>query len=448
MKINLSKRLRSLLNALYIHPFLQAGFLFLVLLLGFTSCSESEQSAGYEYKALTGAKIIDGRGGLPIINGVILIQEGRIMEVGPANEIELPANTEIINVSGKTIVPGLINSHAHVGYEGSMNEEDYSKENIIDQLKLYARYGITTVVSLGEDREEAVPFRNEVDTAETPLSSRLYIAGAIVTGDTPQEAIRIVDENAKMGVDFMKIRVDDNLGSSEKMSEEVYQKVINRSHDYNLKLAAHMYYLEDAKKLLRAGADFMAHSVRDQEVDTTFINLMKENDVCYCPTLTRDLSTFIYENEPPFFNDPYFLKGVEPQQLETLKDPEYQRKVRENPNNKKLKQGLQVAMFNLMTLAEVDVKIAMGTDSGVPTRFQGYFEHLEMNMMAEAGMQQMDIILAATKNPAECLGLKDVGTLEEGKWADLLVLDQDPLLDISFMRTISSVYIGGERIEP
>src|SRR5690606_18182938 len=111
--------------------------------------------------------------------------------------------------------------------------------------------------------------------------ARLYVAGEVISGKTPEEALAGVERNHEMGVDFMKIRVDDNLGASTKMSEEVYQAVIQRSHELGYPIATHMYYLEDAKKLLEAGSDLLAHSIRDVPVDEELIRLINAKGIGY-----------------------------------------------------------------------------------------------------------------------------------------------------------------------
>ncbi len=395
--------------------------------------------------AFVGARLIDGTGAPPIDNGVILVRAGRILAVGPAGSIDLPADRLRIDVSGKTIIPGLINTHGHVGDVVGMQTGQYSEENVLRQLALNARYGVTTVNSLGGDQEPGLRVR---DTQNVPTldRSRLYLAGAVVTGDTPDEAVAMVDENAEMGVDFIKIRVDDNLGTSTKMTPAVYQAVIGRAHEHGLRVASHLYYLDDAKSLLNAGTNFVAHSVRDQQVDEALINLLVEKDVCYSPTLTREISTFVYENEPSFFADPFFLAEADPDVLKQLRNPERQEGVRTSRSAQAYKGALEVAMRNLRPLVDGGVRIAFGTDAGPRARFQGYFEHMELTLMAEAGLAPMEIIVSATGNAAACLGLEDVGTLEEGKWADFVVLTDNPLDDINNSRTIESVWIAGNRV--
>src|SRR5690606_35447893 len=173
--------------------------------------------------------------------------------------------------------------------------------------------------------------------------------------------------NHQLGVDFMKIRVDDNLGASTKMSEEVYQAVINRSHELGYPIATHMYYLEDAKKLLEAGSDLLAHSIRDLTVDEELISLIKAKGVGYCPTLTRELSTFVYEDTAAFFSDPFFLKEYDQSIIAPLLDPSRQEEMRNSASAQTYKKQLPIAYANLKTLSDRGVPIVFGTDSGVPT---------------------------------------------------------------------------------
>lgn len=415
---------------------------FSLLLVSLFSCRTTEPISS-SYIAFTGATIIDGSGAQPLSDGVLLIRDGRIVSVGPKDEISIPKEASTTDVSGKFIIPGIINAHGHVGNAKGIEGGHYSRENVIDNLAIYARYGVTTVVSLGDDGKEGVSVRHVNDsTAEG--HARLFIAGAVINGSTPEEAIRVVDSNHHMGVDFMKIRVDDNLGSGKKMPEEIYRPVIDRSHELGYRIATHMYYLEDARKLLEAGSDLIAHSVRDLPVDQAFIDLIIRKGAAYCPTLTREVSTFVYGDTPDFFSDPFFTREYDSATVAPLKDPARQARVSANRNAQIYKQQLPQAMANLKTLAEAGVPIVFGTDSGVPTRFMGYFEHMEMAMMAEAGLSPMDIIASFSANAAEYMGLADLGTLSTGHWADFLVLDSDPLADIKNVRTISDVYIGGE----
>lgn len=408
------------------------------------ACKSPERS-NQSYTAFTGANIIDGSGASPILNGVLLIQNGRVMAIGTKEDVAIPKNTTIRDVSGKTIIPGFINAHGHVGDVKGIEAGHYATENILDNLSIYARYGVTTVVSLGGDRKEAVPLRATTDTTATNRA-RLFIAGEVITGNTPQAALAAVDRNHLLGVDFMKIRVDDQLGTAPKMPEAVYRAVIDRSHELGYKIATHMYYLDDARKLLHAGTDMLAHSVRDLPVDAAFIQLMKEKKACYCPTLTRELSTFVYGDTADFFSDPFFTREYAPVTIRPLKDPVRQLQMRSSLSANTYKRQLPTAMANLKTLCDQGIPIVFGTDSGMPARFMGYFEHLEMEMMADAGLTPMQIILSATKNAAQYLGLKDLGTLSAGHWADFIVLDADPLVDIRNARQISGVYIGGNAV--
>ena len=411
----------------------------------FIAFSKKDISADAKYIAFTGATIIDGNGGTPVRDGTLLINNNRIIAFGTEDQVKIPANAAVINVSGKTIIPGLINAHAHVGDVKGIDAGHYSRQNAEDNLSIYARYGITTVVSLGGDGPEAVPLRAVKETA-TVQRARLYMAGAVITGRTPEQAIEVVNANHRLGVDLMKIRVDDNLGSTQKMSEEVYKAVINRSHQLGYQIAVHMYYLDDAKKLLKAGADMLAHSIRDRAADDEVVRLMQEKKTFYCATLTRELSTYVYASMPTFFSDPFFLREYDKQTLAPLLAPSRQQQMRNSKSAQTYKQQLPVAMANLKKLSDKGIPIVMGTDSGFPLRFIGYFEHVEMEMMSQAGLTPMQILVSATKTPAEYLKLKDIGLIKPGYKADFVILDKNPLDDISNTRSISQVWIGGEKV--
>lgn len=418
-------------------------FLAIVLLAGCQRKAEQKS----DVIAFTGATIIDGTGTAPISDGVLLITNGKISAVGSRATTTIPEGAETKDVSGKYIIPGLINTHGHVGEVKGIEGGHYSKDNVRDNLAIYARYGITTVVSLGGDKAEAEEFR-AVNDSMTTGRARLYIAGTVITGATPAEGNAIVDANHKMGVDFMKVRVDDNLGSAQKVPEDVYRAAIARSHELGYKFASHMYYLDDAKKLLDAGTDMMAHSVRDKAVDDDFVKAMKDKKVCYCPTLMREVVMYVYGDTAAFFKDPFFMREKEfnPAVIAPLMDPAKQKQVRESKSAQTYRQQLPVAMANLKKLSDGGVPIVMGTDSGVPARFMGYFEHLEMEKMAEAGLTPMQIIQSATETAASCMGLKNVGGLRAGNWADFVVLDADPLMDIKNTRKINGVFVSGVEV--
>src|SRR5581483_9385949 len=199
-----------------------------------------------------------------------------------------------------------------------------------------------------------------------------------------------------------KIRVDDNLGTTQKMPPDVYKAVIGQAHKRNLRVAVHLFYREDAKGVLDAGADFIAHSVRDRDVDDALIAMLKRRNVCYCPTLTRELSTFVYESTPEWFGDPLFTKYADPRTIELLKEPARQERMRNSRSAQRYKAALEQASRNLKRLADAGVTIAMGTDTGPPARFQGYFELMELEMMARAGLTPRQILASATRDAARC----------------------------------------------
>jgi imidazolonepropionase-like amidohydrolase len=413
----------------------------LPLLMLAVGCAEADGGA----VAYVGATLIDGTGAPPTQNAVMVIEDGRVSAVGPATEVEIPRGATQVDLSSRYVMPGMVNAHGHVGDTRGLESGHFSAANVVDQLGLYARYGVTTVVSLGGDQEASVRLR-DAQAVATLDRARLFVAGAVVTGDTPEAAVAVAEANAELGVDFIKFRVDDNLGTTQKMPPEAYRAVIARADALGIPVATHVYYLDDAKALVRSGIDFVAHSVRDRPVDDELVSMLRESSVCYSPTLMREVSTFVYESKPAFFEDPFFLAEADSGVMAALEDPARQESVRQSRAAQLYKTALEQAKRNLATLADGGVRIAMGTDTGPPARFQGYFEQLELQMMAEAGMSNAAVIRAATGDAAACMGLEGVGTLEVGSWADFIVLAADPLEDITNSRSVEEVYVAGNRV--
>lgn len=390
-------------------------------------------------QAWVGARIIDGTGKPAIENATLVIRDGRVLAVG--KRVKIPAGAERIDATGKTIIPGLISAHGHLNDAG--------------QFGVYLRDGITTVLSLGGDKEFAL--REQSRKAPPGTAPRLYVAGPIqdstaipgaVAVTTPEEARKSVDELIRNKPDFVKVRVDDFMGARPKMSPEVYQAVIDEAHKHGFRTAAHIVLLDDAKGVLRAGVDYIAHSVRDREVDDEFIALMKKRHAFYCPTLTRELAVFMYSETPSFFSDPFFLKEADPAEIAKLEDPKRQEAMRNDRAALWYKEHMPIAMRNLKKVSDAGIVIAAGTDSGGGLgRFQGYFEHLELEYETKAGLTPMQALISATSGAAKTLNIsKEIGTLEKGKLADFLVLSANPLDDIRNTRTIESVWIGGVRV--
>jgi imidazolonepropionase-like amidohydrolase len=381
-------------------------------------------------KVFTGARIIDGTGKAALENATLVVRNGRVETVG--TNVKAPAGAQRIDAKGKTIIPGLASGHSHV-YDTS-------------QLDRYARYGITTVMSLGGDKE--IEMRDQLRGEKGALNhSRLFIAGPVITAKTPEEGRKAVDLDAAAKTEIVKFRLDDNLGKGTKMPPEVYTAIFDEAHKKGMRVAVHVVYLSDAKAVLKLGANMIAHSVRDMDIDDETIALMKKNNAVYCPTFTRELSTYVYGEEPPFLKDPFLLKNADQAELAKVHDKAFQEKLRNDPGGKWYKEHLPVAMRNMKKVFDAGIPVVMGTDTGAPTgRFQGYFEHLELEYMVQAGLTPMQTLVASTSNVAKFLRQSDLGTLEPGKWADLLVLDANPLDDIKNTRKIDSVYIAGNRL--
>lgn len=396
-----------------------------------TVTAGAQQPAGV--RAYTGMRLFDGTGSAPIDNATIVVRDGRVAAAGAAAQVTIPSGAERVALTGKTVIPGLINAHGHVN-------------NTSRDLGVYAAYGVTTVYSLGDEKPDAFAARDSQNTASLNRA-RVFVAGPVLNPKTPEEARQQVAANVAMKANVIKIRVDDNLGTTPKMDPSIYRAVIDEAHKRGMRTEVHLFYLSDAKAVLEAGADLIAHSVRDLDVDAALIAQMKARNVCLVPTLMREVSTFVYDTTPAFFSDPLFLKHADPQWVAGIKDPAAQARVKASTSAPRYKAALEVARRNMKKLHDAGVRIAMGTDTGPVGRFQGYFELMEIEMMVEAGLTPTQALLAATRDAAACQQIdRELGTLAANKWADFVVLNADPLANISNIRQIDSVYIAGNKI--
>jgi imidazolonepropionase-like amidohydrolase len=416
---------------------------------------------------LEGARLIDGTGNAPRENSVIVVRGDRITDVGTAGKLSYPKGARVIDVRGRTIMPGMINAHGHVGLvaEGKNRADAYTRENVQSQLLQYEQYGVTSVLALGLNRDLGFDVRDEQRRGLIPGAS-LFLAGRgigvpdaappvpvapdqVYRPQTVEEAVADVRETAKHHPDMLKLWVDDIYGKFPKMQPAVFQAAIQEAHKNKIRVAAHVFYLADAKALINAGVDALAHSIRDQAVDDELIKSMKAKGTFYVSTFTVDESAFVFAEDPSLTQDPFLVQAVGPELAQQWQSAEYKNKVANDPNTPKIKAALATGMKNLKTLQDAGVRIAFGTDSGAqPVRIPGYAEHRELELMVRAGLTPAQALAAASRGSAAMLGLSDRGTLEKGKRADFIVLAADPLQEIRNTRQLVSIWHGGREIQP
>jgi len=446
-----------------------AVLLALATACGAPSDNGSGTDAGSDATVITGVRLIDGTGGPAIEDAVLVIEGDRFGVVGPASGVTIPEGAETIDLTGRTIMPPLINVHGHVAWSLGLEAglQHYTEENVRRSLDQYATYGVLHVLSMGADEPLGLEMRNRQRAGEFG-GARMYSAGrgfGVEGGYPPSqpgegevglgpyrpadpEAARAaVRELAEQDVDLVKMWVDDAFDTIEKMAPEVYEAIIDEAHTAGLRAGAHLYELEDAHRLVDAGVDGIVHSVRDQPVDEALVQKMLEQGVFSISTLVREESLFTYAVGAPYLDDPFFTEHLSDDIVATLSSAEFQENQRATADVELWQGALQMAQQNLKTLYDAGVKIGLGTDSGLPTRFEGYFEHRELELMAEAGLTPAQIIEIATRSSAEILGIDtDYGTIESGKMAEFLVLAADPLDDISNTKTLEQVWQAGARI--
>jgi len=266
--------------------------------------------------------------------------------------------------------------------------------------------------------------------------------------EKPEQVAAQMDSLAKLKPDFVKIWVDDFGGKYKKMDPAIYKEIIRQAHQRNLRVAAHVYYLSDARQLVTDGVDVIGHSVPDSIIDDALAQQIKAKGITYIPTLSLDEFAYIYARKPEWINDPFFKASLEPGVYEMITSEKYQNDLKSSPAYAKNTKAFETGLKNLKKLFDAGVLIAMGTDSGaMPLRAQGFSEHLELEQMVQAGLTPLQAIAVATKNAAQVLRIdKKFGTIEKGKTADLLILKGNPASDIKQTRSVYAVYKAGKEV--
>jgi imidazolonepropionase-like amidohydrolase len=399
-----------------------------------------------------GARLIAGDGSAAIENSAFLVVDNKFKMVGKKGEIQLSAGATRVNLSGKTVMPALIDAHTHLGWQvintNRIGADTYTRENLVDHLQRAAYYGIAATQSMGIDKGE-IPYQVRSDPAPNAALFRTAGRGMAMPNagpgaeywrpvaygvSTESEARAAVRELAAKKADLVKMWVDDRNGTVKKLTPPLYRAIIDEAHKNNLRVAAHIFYLEDAKELLRSGIDIFAHGIRDKDVDAELMGLFKQHpNVVVIPNLPERETT---EADLKFAGETVPAAEIKRMRaaLAAVK-PETAQKAREF-------YGVQAR--NLAKLNSAGVRIAFGTDSSAAV---GWNAHQELTDMVVAGMTPAQVIVAATKTAAETVRLDQLGTVAAGKSADFLVLDGNPLENINNTRRIADVYLRGKKLD-
>lgn len=453
----------------------------LIFLFGQTSCAE--QSTNSSTKVISGATLFDGTGADPILNSVIVIINDRIDCVGTEADCTVPKRAEYIDGSGKFITPGLVDVHMHFFQTGffdsrpdAMDLNDvypfpevaaYQQLNPERYYDSYICSGVTAVYDVGgmswsvglQQSAEANPMAPHVAAAGpllTPVPGAPFDLPSdrvLVQLDSEETGIKTVQHMSALGstgIKFWQI----NTGNADYMSR--IEAAANEIRIQGNQMIAHATTLEQAKAAMRNGTKLLVHSVSDREVDDEFIELARENGTIYNPTLIVSSGyTLAYRAaagiETLSITDPngcvdqkttdLINSASQFQDHSRLTENFMERLMSFNPETDRVR---VVDEINLRKLHQAGIPIAVGTDAGNPGTLHGISIYDELEAMQSAGISAKDLIVMATQNGAMAMQrLNDFGTLENGKMANLIILDENPADDISNMRSLTHVIIKG-----
>jgi len=406
-----------------------------------------------------GARLIVGDGSAPIERGAFVVQDGRILAMGRQAAISAPAGATRVDLSGKTIIPALIDVHVHIGYEGytSWGAENYTPSNVLDHLEREAFYGVGATQSVGSSpTDQSIEFQQDQQAGKFPPASRFFfMPGMAPPGGGPDAilikattALHVVIEVAtaeearaavqRMGAENLKsvkIWVDDRRGTYPKMTPEVYSAIIDEAHRRQMMVHAHATTLADQKSVVRAGVDVLVHIVGNEKVDDEFLALLREKKPYWTPVMGFGDRSEVCDNDP-FVDQTYPARTLAKIRQESC-GPRPAAAARE-----------EVLANNFPKMIAAGARLVLGTDAGIDARHTfGWADHHELAHWVQLGLTPSDALVAATERSAEVLGIKDMGTLRVGKSADFVVLDANPLDDIRNTRRIASVFMRGVKLD-
>ena len=407
-----------------------------------------------------GARLIGGDGAAPIENSAFIVENGQFGRIGRKGEIPAPAGAVRIDLTGKTVMPALIDAHAHVGYTKGLTDlqENYTRENFADILRRYAYTGVAAVESLGSDRGD-LPY--QIQNGSPIPDAALYVTtgrGLAPPGQGPgpavlkpapygvtteAEARKDVQELAATKVRMVKIWVDDRNGTVTKLSPELYRAIIDEAHKHNVLVVAHASQLNDLKDLLRSGLDGSAHIGLVADVDDELVTMLKARPQFFFTGLVGGSYRGYEAGRPRWFDDPLLREVVPGAQLKRLGDTMAQRAPEAVARTRQRFEQLKGIVAKLRS---ANVRIALGTDAGPGDQFFGWGVHYELETMVALGFTPMQAIVSGTRTAADVAGLKQLGTVAAGKSADFIVLDRNPLDNIVNSRAINKVYLRGQEV--